>query len=345
MTTQIARADGVDVTIDLPLFWYDPPWCHVASERADILATAVGLSNVLVSAMRSDLAGPDREPKFHAQERRDAEHDEAEGSRVAIDRIVPYRPERYGLSVADLDSAKVIDVRLTMTRDAFGRFAFSPSQIERWEATPTSEPLAGGGWVPAATFPPDVVSIKHLSQKFDQLRRLSPQAAVLASIFPYRIEEELPDILAAQPDGLILRLDEMTLDGLQLAAVTQRARKMMNEAGASSVPLWIVPGAITPDDAVKLISLGASAIAVDDWCDPLVAEAAQLQQSTFSRLGYSAPSHGDEEYLYQLAQHQLTTRIERFKGLTQSLRRVPPTQRLGSYDTTWARTLDVKPLS
>ena len=43
-------------------------------------------------------------------------------------RIVPYRPERYGLSDRDFDDARIIDVRLAMNRDESGRFAFSPEQ-------------------------------------------------------------------------------------------------------------------------------------------------------------------------------------------------------------------------
>ncbi len=73
---------------------------------------------------------------------------------------------------------------------------------------------------------------------------------------PYRLEDELPPIIAAKPDGLILRLDEVDLEGLQLAALTRRARQLMKQAGAKQLPLWIVPGAITPDDAAKLIAPG-----------------------------------------------------------------------------------------
>ena len=88
-----------------------------------------------------------------------------------------------------------------MNRDESGRFAFSPEQLERWEATPESHPLAGGGWVPSASFPPDVPSMQQLSSKLNQLRDLSPGAAVFVSIGSYRLDQELAQVVAANPDG------------------------------------------------------------------------------------------------------------------------------------------------
>ncbi len=157
-----------------------------------------------------------------------------------------------------------------MHRDDTGRFAYSASQIERWEATPSDHPVSGGGWVPSATFPPDVISLQQLGGKFEQLRMLSPSAAVFVSIGPWRLEKELPAVVACQPDGVILRLDELQSDqsdGMELAALTRHARRLVDQAGSRQIPLWIVPGPISVLDAVKLIALGASAVAIDQWCD------------------------------------------------------------------------------
>lgn len=356
----IPRHDGEDVEIELPLFWHDPPWSRVNSERADIVASAVALSGVLVSVLRSDLAGVNREPIFFGGQR--PPDPSATGApqppatspnaaaTVTTHRIVPYRPERYGLELRDFDGAKIIDVRLALPRDAAGRFAYSPMQLERWEATPASQPLAGGSWVPAATFPPDVVSIRHLSRKFQQLRSLSPDAAVFATISPFRLTEELPAIAAARPDGIILQMHEASLSGLQLGELTVRARKMIDEAGGDSVALWVAPGEITPDDAVKLIAMGASAVAVDSWCDSLITETAARQQTAATRLGYEATIQGDREQLYSMAEYQLDSRIARFTGLYQSMStqsphgRQSPQEILGSFDTTWAHTLGVTQL-
>lgn len=351
----IAR-DGADaVSIELPLFWYDPPWSQVPTEGADILATAVAEKGVLVSAMRSDLSDPTSEPRFHMAESMvtsddddaDDEDDSDAPTYRFLPRLMPYRPERYGFDVRDFDGARVIDLRLVMDRDATGRFAYSPSQIERWEATPTGEPLAGGGWVPAATFPPDVVAMDHLSSKIAQLRVLSPTAAVFVSVAPYRLEAELPSVLAAGPDGVILRLDQLDLDDLVLAALTRRARQMIDASANPSLPLWVVPGEISPDDAVKLTALGANAIAIDAWCDPLVQETSDLRQTVASRLGISQQfsySGKVEETIYSIVESRIGSQIDRFRGLSQSILRLPPKQRLGSFSATWVKTLDVMPL-
>ena len=333
------RADGVDVAIDLPLFWYDPPWCTVNNDTADCLATLVAETGVLVSALGSDLAGAERRSRFHGG---GEEPSATEPASLALPRMVPYRPERYGLQASDFDGARVIDVRLTMSRDVSGRFAFSPEQIARWESTPAGEPLAGGSWVPAATFPPDVVSMEHLASKLNQLRVLAPEALVLVSIGPYRLEAELPRLLAAMPDGVILCLDQISLDGLQLAALTKRTRDLMDHAGASGVPLWVVPGEISADDAVKLIALGAAAIGVDAWCDPLLTDTVHRRHAdAAARLGYHANVPIDKPALAQAVESRLAVRVERFRGLRQSLQYARSDQQLGTFSSSWAKLLDV----
>ena len=337
--TTIHRVAGEPLALPLPLFWYEPHWSVLPTELADELAVAVSRRDVLVSALHSDVAGPDVAAAFFADQ--SVDHEEAKADDEIgqlkrrpryLPRTVPYRPERYGLSPRDFDHASIIDVRLMMTRDVSGRFAYSPEQIARWEATPEDVPLAGGGWVPAATFPPDVESLEHLSSKFDQLRQLAPDAAIFASMGPYRMEDELPGIVKAKPDGLILRFDEVDLEGLQLAALTRRARLLMKQSDAKHLPLWIVPGDITPDDAVKLVALGADGIGIDSWCDPLINASLGVTDS----YGYS--KRPDMETIVAA---DLPSMIERFTGLYLSLQRVPKKERLGSFSATWANTLKV----
>ncbi|MGB7343732.1 MAG: hypothetical protein WBD20_05945 [Pirellulaceae bacterium] len=327
--SQVVRAESDPLTIKLPLFWYDPLWSNLSTQQADDLAVAVSRYDVLVSALHSDLSGPDTQSTFHAPQTVEPE-DETPTTPTFFPRIVPYRPERYGLSPSDFDQATIIDVRLMMPRDTSGRFAYSPEQIARWESKPEVE----GAWVPAATFPPDVDSFERLSSKLNQLRLLAPAAAVFTSIGPYRLEEEVPLALSSQPDGLIVRFDEVALEPLQLAALTRRARQLMNTAKAKKTPLWIVPGEITADDAVKLVALGADAIGVDAWCNPLMDDS-QFNQSSH----YSSRVDFDE-----LAEEFLYDRIERFSGLYLSLQRVPRKERLGSFSSAWATTLGVKAL-
>lgn len=341
----IRRQDGQIVKIDVPLFWYNPPWHQISADAADLIAVAVGQLGVLVSALRRDLAGPDRAPAFH--DGGTVEHEDS--NEAAIDatplgRIVPYRPERYGISDRDFDGPRIIDVRLTMSRDESGRFVFAPEQIERWEATPASAPLAGGSWVRAATFPFDVVSLKQLSSKLSQLRALAPTAAVFVSMGPYRIDEELPEFVAARPDGLILRLDELDLDGLQLATITQRVRQRLDRADAADLPLWIVPGEVTADDVVKLIALGAAGVAIDSWCAELVKEGQTQLQSSAAR-GYSMRNKMGEAELIEWVEEELATPVERVKGLLDSIQCLPPSERLASLSDAWANELGIPKLS
>tara|TARA_R110002049_G_scaffold4601_5_gene32088 strand:+ start:130502 stop:131641 length:1140 start_codon:yes stop_codon:yes gene_type:complete len=349
---QVSRADGSAKTVTSPLFWHDPNWCEMPIEQADSLAVAVGRLNTLVTAMRSELAPPDRCPVFHGGgvdvSTEDSKDEELNDSlpQEPFPRIVPYRPERYGLTASDFDHAAVIDLRLAIARDRSGRFAFSPNQIRRWEATPSGEPLAGGGWVPAATFPPDVISIKHVQRKLEQLRILSPAAAVFVSFEPYRLDEDLPRLLATNPDGIILLMSKMQLDGLSLAKLVQHARQEMNHAGRPDMPLWIVPGDVKADDVVKLIALGASAVAIDTWCEAVIEEA---EQATSGHDGYQAATATqtkaiDSKYLRELAEYRLRPLIDRVLGLGFSLSRVTKAERLGSFDSTWAAELGVKQL-
>ncbi|TWT81882.1 hypothetical protein CA13_33370 [Planctomycetes bacterium CA13] len=338
--SEIRRKFGASVPLPLPLFWYDPPWHEVTADQADNLAVGVGELGVLVAALRSDLAGPDCEPVFHSG--RDSESVDGEDTTVhrSYPRMLPYRSERYGLTVGDFDGSSVVDLRLSIQRDVSGRFAYSPSQIQRWEATPTTSPVAGGSWVPAATFPPDVVSIEHLETKVEQLRRLVDSAAVFISLGPYRLEKELPAIVATHPDGIILRLDEISLEGLELAALTRRARYVMDAAKANTVPLWVVPGKVSPDDAVKLIALGASAVAVDSWCNELIHETHMTGKD--ATLSYSSPtSHQYDPRWGEFAKGKLGERIQRVEGLFESLQSVANNERLGSLSATWAKTLGV----
>ena len=325
--------------LNLPLFCYDPRWCELPTGQADKLAMAVSRHDILVSALQSDLSGPETEPQFHLPHQADedsvdeqSDDDDEPNPPKYFPRIVPYRPERYGVSPTDFDNATIIDVRLMMPRDTSGRFAYSPEQIARWESKPANEPISDS-WVPAATFPPDVESFEHLSSKLNQLRQLAPSAAVFTSIGPFRLAEEIPKVVGAAPDGLIVRFDQVALEPLQLAALTRRARQLMNAASGNKIPMWIVPGPITPDDAVKLVALGANAIGIDSWCNPL------LESANADSGHYQQNIDVDE-----LAEEALEERIERFSGLYLSLQRVPKKERLGSFSATWARTLSVKAL-
>lgn len=335
----IQRPGGGSVEINLPLFWYDPPWHRIPTDRANPLATAVGQTGVLVSALRSELATPNADSPFHSGF---ASESEQAGIAAPADRMVPYRPERYGLAQRDFDGARIIDVRLHTQRDESGRFAYSAEQIERWEATPSGQPVSGGSWVPATTFPPDVASFAQLGIKLDQLRMLSPTAAVFVSLGPWRLEEELRAVVASQPDGLILRLDEIAAEGIELAELTRHARTLIDRFGASQLPLWVVPGAVSADDAAKLVLLGASAVAIDAWCENLFESAVGKDRSVAARLGYASTHSSYFSHVSQLVAKDVQPLLDRFQGLLNSIQTLRPEHRLGSLSQEWCERLGLQ---
>ena len=341
---QIERPNGDPVSLKLPLFWYDPPWSEVEIDSADSIAAAVARLGVLVSALRSDLACADDDPELHG-----ASSGEAIGMQVEatedLPRIIPYRPERYGLSDRDFDGPAVVDVRLAMRRNPTGRFAYTPEEIGRWEATHAESPLAGGGWVPAASFPPDVEGLEKLKGKLNQLRLLAGDAAVFVSMAPYRLNEELPAVLSSQPDGVILRLNELDLSALELAHCVKQTRAMMDDQQCEHLPLWVVPGEVSAADVAKLIALGANAVAIDSWCEELVTEIKDAQQNAGSTSGYSSLSAPKTQEWVDWVEDELFRHIERFDGLMHAMVYQPPEDRLATLSAEWASKLSIPTLS
>lgn len=336
---EIIRSTGPAVPIESPLFWNDPLWYQTDAYTADMIAAAVAYEGVLVSALKRDLESPDMTVELLEKQ---TENTGINACGDFLPRIVPYRPERYGFSGADFDGARIIDVRLRVCGDWSGRFAYSAGQIDRWEGDPDGDPPAGGSWAPAATFPPDVVSIEHLESKFSQLRVLSPDAAIFVSITPHRMDAEIPRMLAAKPDGIILDLSELPLSGMELGQLTRHARRVLNAADAPGFPLWIIPGEITAEDAVKLVVLGASGIAIDHWCRDIFEAAEEtVRTSPAARMGQTGQRELDSPLIHETVREILSLNLERFKGLLHRMRCLPAGERIGSLDREWARAFEI----
>jgi hypothetical protein len=336
---EMKRSDGSSVPLESPLFWNSPDWYQTDADTADMVASAVACEGVLVSALKKDLEAPDEPVALLEKQTADSP---SNSQSEYLPRIVPYRPERYGFSAEDFDGARIIDVRLRVCGDWSGRFAYSAGQIDRWEGDPDGDPPAGGSWAPAATFPPDVVSIDHLAAKFAQLHVLSPDAAIFVSITPHRMDAEIPKLLTTKPDGIILDLSELPLSGMELGQLTRHARRLLAAANAPGLPLWIIPGEITADDAVKLVVLGATGIAIDHWCLDLIEAAEEtVRTSPAARLGHGSQRELDSPLVHDTIRESLSLDLERFKGLLHRMRCLPAGQRLGSLDREWARAFEV----
>jgi hypothetical protein len=313
------------------LFYSNPAWHTLVPSAADALAAAISDEDVTISAMLTDLSSKEQPSNFHCQ---------TDGE--SRNRMVPYRAERYGISTQDFDAASVIDFRLTIPRDSDGRFAYSPSQIARWESTPPDAPLGGGGWIPAASFPPDVPSLETLSIKIQQLRELAPTATVFVSMFPHRLATELPIILSQKPDAILLRCDDNELAPLRIARFTQQARKLIEDATNEPMPLWIETHGMTPTDAVKLTHLGATGVGIDPWCNDLF----QYVSETLE-LGIHHPPKSPqmrsvaESRIPAIVNYMLSPYLEEFRGYAESLTGLPVDARIAATNETWAEALNL----
>ena len=107
-TRLIKRRDERSVQVELPLFWYEPPWVRLPVELAGPLAGAVANLDVVVSALQRDLSeqsGPGE--LFLPIESEDAAEPQF------LPRMTPYRAERFGFSPNDFDHARIIEMRLS----------------------------------------------------------------------------------------------------------------------------------------------------------------------------------------------------------------------------------------
>jgi len=340
-TMPLTRAEGDDILLPTPLFWDGAPWHEWHPVIAQAVLIAMQSRGVLVSAMLREVGLPiestdeEAEPssKGESKSAREEHHDHSP-------QMLPYRNERYGLTHSDFDVATVIDMQLSAQRDSSGRFAYSAERLGRWERSPEDEPLSGGGWVPAMTLPPDVPSLGALQSKLSQLRRLAPQAAVIISAGPEWLEQSLPDLLSAGADALLVRLGQIRMPGLALAQFTQRLIQRVE--AESRVPVWLVPpkspekASLSVNDSIKLLALGASAIAVDCWMESVCEEIAELQPPS----SYATDPLGQAvDSVERILEDELDPSLERFEGLYSSLIHDRPADLLGTFEPDVAKLL------
>lgn len=248
------------IELPLPLVAYDLPWASVALPRAAIAAAALEALGLTVAALRCELGETSRPPSTAAA--------------APSGRLCPYRPDRYGLTLEDLTAAKLIDIRLASSRDTHGRFVYSAECMRRWDLRRAKAPkeahapTASHAAMPTRHWPPDVPTTDKLPGKISQLRLLAPSAAICVSLDAGSLDAGLPLIVRCQADVLALRADDWApAHAAQLAGLVTLTRHWLDANGRNTVGVIIVPPpAITADDAVKLLALGADMVAVDGWC-------------------------------------------------------------------------------
>lgn len=335
----IKRADESALRLELPLFWYEPPWIQLPIDVAGRLAASVANLDVVVSALHRDVADDDQPCELFSPVQTSDDHLETQKTPSFLPRMTPYRAERYGFSTRDFDETRIIDVRLAASRDTSGRFAYSPQQMQRWERDSNDASIGGGGYVASSSFPSDVVSLSQARVKLDQLRQLAPTAAIFVSIGCYSLEEEINAALVSRPDGMIIRMDQPEIEGIQLAALVRRARMLIDEGGFTDMPLWVVPGEVSSRDVAKLMALGASAVAIDCWCNPLIDFL--LESLPTSRYDRSSLNE-----IPAVASQHLWDDINSVIGFASTISPyTSAAQRLGTYHPRWAKACGVSLLT
>jgi hypothetical protein len=325
---QIERTDASTIELPTRLFLDEAPWYRWCPKIAQTLASQLQQLGVLTSYLHSELG-------IQSESDDPTEPDATESASHPL-QLLPYRSERYGLNSEEFDTATAIDLRLSPLRDSSGRFAYSAEQIRRWESTPEEQPLSGGGWVSAFTLPPDISDLKDLPSKIHQLRRLSPQAAVLVSVTPEWLWQNRDTLLAAPADGLLIRAGQLSVSGLQFAELLHQLLQH-----TTVPPIWLTPPrwanqqVASVDDCIKLVSLGVSAIAIDGWMEE-VFEAVDLvpEPSIYSGDPETQLNHA----IAGILEEHLLPEIERFTALITTITHSPS---LGTFDKSTAERFNI----
>lgn len=358
----IARDQGDEVLLPTPLFLDAAPWHHWSLPVARRLAEKLSQRGVLVSALQRELGDPQSATVDSKGKRVSKLHDVAAVTDRAGGghwRMLPYRSERYGLQAVDLDLGHVIDLQLSVVRDSSGRFAYSAERLSRLEVTPDGQPLSGGSWVPAMTLPPDLGRLEDLPKKLLQLRQLSPRAAVVVSTGPESLHQTLAPLLAARPDALLIRLDHLHMNGLSLVSLFLKIKDQVRQHGPT--PLWLtLPQPLGPphshavaysdgsegydpasvaDDAVKMLVLGAAAVAIDHWLQPLYPAIAQVPPP--SQYASNSLTVLDQT-LEALLADTIDPMIQRFVSMLASRQPGGPADALATTDPEWAEVTGVR---
>ncbi|MEL7266508.1 MAG: hypothetical protein AAFP69_17100, partial [Planctomycetota bacterium] len=211
---------------------------------------------------------------------------------------------------------------------------------EEEEADASPALYAAAGW------PADVPDIPDLKKKIDQMRQLSliPRdvesdatdvslpALVFLSIEPYRVSQELPTLLQCQPDGVILRMDQMPPAHHRLIpGIIRQARQIMDHESMAGAPLWVAPPFASADDIAGCIALGANAVAIDCMIMPLFHALREHADQMADGDAWSRPEKPD-------VQQAVTETVSRLRNRVTGLAASCGLNSIWDLDQTWYAT-------
>jgi len=229
--------------VPLPLFWYDPPWHRADVQRRRLVAQLVGEFGVTVNVLHRELQSDG------------AEWEESDWPRMAT-----HRSDRLGWTLEDAQSARIVELRLGMSRDERGGFSYPAERLAMWLDRDSDQPVEPLPPAPLM-FPPEWQDLSQIGAKVTQLRRLGC-GAVYVSLDESHVESVLPAIAAGLADGVIIQFDTCPLP-----AMIAYRRWADDNSAAWRPRVWLAGGPLAAEDAVKCFALGASAIAIDSICN------------------------------------------------------------------------------
>ena len=243
-------------SFDSVLYWDDPPWGYVDPQAADRIALAVSNEGIRVSGLAVEWSTAAQPSTFLANPR--------------ARRMLPYRPEREGLSSDDFSRCEIIDLRLDRAIRADGGYGYDARDLHRWGEIDADELAVSDGVRHGFAFPVELKRVDQLDLKIDQLRRVAPPGTrIFGSVSTHQTLKSLGDVPHAALDGWILRVRRQESETGRWVRCIERWMKRLGQ-NRPATPLWVSPPAMPPASAVKLLAIGVRAIACDAWCDRIL---------------------------------------------------------------------------
>ena len=302
LSVRIDKATGESLDLPLPIFWFDPPWHQVPVDRCRDISRAIAGTGIVVSALHRELS----------------QQDDCDVSEF-FPRLAPHRCDRAGWIHRDFENAVIIDLRLTPSRDEYGRFAYSAAQMTRWKNVDAPPTEVLDSTVDAMLFPPEWRTLDDMAMKVLQLRELST-AAVFASFDASNLSTAIAPAVRAKVDGIIIRTSSDPL------ACIHEARQQMAQIETPDRPgrpvLWLATDQeLSPQDCVKCFAMGADAISADAICNRFLRDVNAGQGSSAARaafgLGFRAGGEHDQR-LRDAADQLVRPWIDSIQGLVHS---------------------------
>lgn len=244
----------------LPFFWHDPPWHLAKPQHARAVAGAVAGGGVTIGMAERDLGEDETVTSAGVEGNRGKGNGEdGRAGAESWSRMAIQRPDRAGWTFDDCVSSRVIEIRLGQHRSVGVGCRYEPERYARWHPVSVTGP--DGPLTPIPLwFPPEWSGLPMLGSQVAQLRSLS-DAAIYVSCDESHVDRVLPAVLDGEADGILVRFHDDPV------ALLWRCRQILAAKPEPHPRVWISGPALEIEDMVKCFALGASAVAIDAWCD------------------------------------------------------------------------------